>query len=303
MSRNISRGVALAAAALFLLVAAAGCGSGSSSDASSSTESSGGSTSSAALPASVQSSGVLEVASDLPFPPWEYEEKGKLTGFEVDIADAMAKELGVEAKFVQQPFESIIPALQAGKFPIAMSAISDTKEREKVVDFVDFATDSEGILVAKGNPKNITGPKSLCGLKLALVRGTIQAKNAEVYSERCKEDGLPEIQASVYQNDGVAQLTVQSGNADAATSDAAALAYTAKTVDNGEAFEVVNFEDSQNPKVPVGIALAKGQEEFREALVAALEKVHASGEYDRIVKKWGFESLSAKDVTVNGAIN
>src|SRR5215468_6913842 len=254
MSRCIAQRLASAAAVLCLLIAAAGCGSSSSSDDSSSTPSTGaGTTANGGLPASIRSSGVLQIASDIPFPPYEYNEGGKVVGFEVDLANAMAKELGVSVRFVQLPFDSIIPALQANKYPVAMSAISDTKEREQVVDFVNYSVDNEGILVPKGNPKHITGASSLCGLKVAVVRGTINAKNAVIYSKRCVTEGRPAIQLATYQGDGVAQLTVRSGKSDAATSDAAALEYVAKTVDGGNAFSVVTYNDPQNPHTPVGV--------------------------------------------------
>lgn len=302
MSRCIARRLAPAAAVLCLLIAAAGCGSSSSSDDSSSTPSAG-TTASAGLPASIRSSGVLQIASDIPFPPYEYNEGGKVVGFEVDLANAMAKEVGVSVRFVQLPFDSIIPALQANKYPVAMSAISDTKEREQVVDFVDYSVDNEGILVPKGNPKHITGASSLCGLKVAVVRGTINARNAVIYSKRCVKEGHPAIQLATYQGDGVAQLTVRSGKSDAATSDAAALEYVAKTVDGGNAFSVVTYDDPQNPHMPVGVAMARGQDALRTAIKGALDKVLASGEYSQILAKYGLQSLALRGVTVNAAVN
>lgn len=302
MPRRMAHGLASAVAALCLLFAVGGCGSSSSGNDSSSTQSTG-STPSAALPASIRSTGVLKIASDIPFPPWEYNQGGKLVGFEVDLANAMAKQLGVRAQFVQLPFDGIIPALQAGKFPIAMSAISDTKQREQVVDFVNYAFDDEAALVPKGNPKHITGPSSYCGLRLAVTRATIQAKHADVYAKRCLQAGKPPIQISTYQGDGVTQLTVQSGKSDVATSDSAALAYVAKTVDGGNAFEVVHYDDAQNLHTPVGVAMAKGQDGLRAAITDALKKVLASPEYDQIINKYGLASLKAPGVTVNSPVN
>jgi polar amino acid transport system substrate-binding protein len=304
MPRGMVRRLAVAVAALCLLLAVASCGSDSSSDGGSSTQAAGGGgTPSAALPESIRSSGVLKIASDIPFPPWEYDQGGTLVGFEVDLANAMARELGVRAEFVQLPFDSIIPALQAHKFPISLSAISDTRVRERVVDFVNYAYDDEAILVPKGNPKHIAGPDTFCGLRAAVTRGTIQADHFRTYDERCKSNGKPAIQIQYFQGDAVAQLTVRSGKSDMAPSDSAALSYVAKTVDGGDAFEVVTYEDAENVHTPVGVAMAKGQDDLRDAIEAALTRVLASPEYDQILEKYGLQSLRADSVTVNRAIS
>jgi polar amino acid transport system substrate-binding protein len=299
MPRGMVHRLAVAFAALCLLLAAASCGSNSSSDDSSTQAAGGGASPSASLPDSIKSSGVLEIASDIPFPPWEYEEGGRVVGFEVDLADAMAREMGVRAKFVQLPFDGIIPALQAGKYLAAMTAISDTEEREAVVDFVNYALDDEAILVPKGNPKNITGPESLCGLRLSVTRGTIQVKHAEAFSRKCVDDGKPAINIGAYQGDTASHLTVKSGKADAATSDSAALAFVARTVDDGNAFEVVSYTGFQNAKTPVGVAIPKGQDGLRDAIEAALTRVIASPEYDQILAKYGLQGMRIPAVTVN----
>jgi polar amino acid transport system substrate-binding protein len=308
MSTALARRFMPAAAALCLLVGA-GCGSSSSGDtntaaATNSAATTTGSTGAAQLPADIRKAGVLKVASDIPFPPYEFYAAGKnLTGLEVDLANAMAKELGVKAEFAQQPFDGVIPALQAHKYPIAMTAISDTKDREKVVDFVNYMYDSEAVLVPKGNPKHITGANTMCGMRLSVTRGTIQERNAKVFSKRCVKQGKAPISVAVYQSDGVSQLTVKSGKADGATSDAAALAYLAKTVDNGSSYDVVQYKDPQNPATPVGVAMAKGQDELRAAIEGAIKRVMASGEYQKILAKYGLVKLAAKDVTVNAAVN
>ena len=111
----------------------------------------------AMLPSSIKSANVLRVASDIPYPPWEYyvsPTSKQLTGFDYDVAQAIGKKIGVPVSFDETLFDGIISALKDGRRDMAMSDMYDIASREKQgVDFVDYAYDTTSMLVPKGTPR------------------------------------------------------------------------------------------------------------------------------------------------------
>jgi polar amino acid transport system substrate-binding protein len=79
--------------------------------------------------------GVLTIGTDLPYPPFEYEEGGELAGFDVDIMEEIASQLGLEPEWVDSPFDTIFTDLANGQFDVVISGATITPEREKEVNF------------------------------------------------------------------------------------------------------------------------------------------------------------------------
>jgi polar amino acid transport system substrate-binding protein len=117
--------------------------------------------------------GEMTVASSPDFPPYEsIGPKGDVVGFEIDMAHAIAKQLGVKCTIVKQEFDSILPAIATGKADIGMSGFSVTEERKKAVDFtVDITDEPQVIMVKKGS--SIKSPADLAGKKVGSQNGTI----------------------------------------------------------------------------------------------------------------------------------
>ena len=174
---HITRGAltCLAIGAAGLL--AAGCGSSSSSSASAGASSSAGAgtgsataaSTGAALPAgALGQSGTIRFCSDISSPPLEFYANGQQpTGSDVDLGNAIARELGVKPQWVNTAFSGIIPALQAGHCDAILSQLFDKPARRAVVNFVDYMNSSDAIMVRKGNPDHVTGLSGLCGLNVA----------------------------------------------------------------------------------------------------------------------------------------
>ncbi len=120
--------------------------------------------------------GVLTIGSDIAYAPMEFYIEGTETpdGLDIDIAKALAEELGVEVEFVNSGFDGLIPALQTGDFDIIMSSMTITETRSQQIDFVPYLSVGTGILVPAGNPNNIQGLEDLCGLTVVVQAGTIQ---------------------------------------------------------------------------------------------------------------------------------
>ena len=133
--------------------------------------------------------GTLQIGSDIAYAPIEFFEEGteNAMGLDVDLANAIAEELGVDVEFINTGFDGIISALQAERFDVIMSAMTVTEERQAEIDFVPYITAGTGILVQAGNPENIQTMEDLCGTTVAVQVGTIQVNQLEDQNELCAE--------------------------------------------------------------------------------------------------------------------
>lgn len=283
-------------AGLALLLAACGSNGYSSS---SGTTSGGVSDLGKQLPASIQQSKQIKVGSDVAYAPVEFFKEGtqEVQGIDWDLAQALGSKLGVKFTFSNTTFDGIIPALKAKRFDIIMSAMSDTPERQKQVDFVDYFNAGTSILVKKGNPEGIQSLDDLCGKTIALQKGTTQVDVATEQQGKCTAAGKPKINVLTYDKDTDAQLQVRSGRAIADMNDFPVAAYAAKTLGGGNEFEVVGEQIGAGP---YGIGVLKDNTQLRDALQGALKALIADGTYDQILQKWNVTKGALKTAAING---
>jgi polar amino acid transport system substrate-binding protein len=295
---------ALAAAAL----AAAGCGSSNNdsasgpaatSPASSAPATTSGPNAKAAgeVPSSVKSKGTLTVAADASYAPNEFfAGDGKtVQGMDVDLAKALATTLGLKVKVVNATFDGIIPGLASGKYDLGMSSFTDTKEREKTVDFVTYLSAGTSFYTkAQGGPA-ITDLASLCGHKVAAEKGTTQADDATAQSKKCKAAGKPAVTVSVFPDQNGANLAINSGRADVGMADSPVADYQVKQ--SGGQFKIVGTTYGE---APYGIAIPKGNG-LAPAIKDGIAALIADGTYKKVLAKWGVESGAIDTPVVNGA--
>jgi polar amino acid transport system substrate-binding protein len=285
-------------AALALLLAACG-GNNNPSGGSSATTAGGASDLGKQLPASIQQSKEIKVGSDVAYAPVEFFKEGtqEVQGIDWDLAQALGSKLGVKFTFQNTTFDGIIPALKAKRFDIILSAMSDTPDRQKEVDFIDYFTAGTSILVKKGNPEGIQSLDDLCGKTIALQKGTTQVGVATEQQGKCTAANKPKINVLTYDKDTDAQLQVRSGRAVADMNDFPVAAYAAQTLGGGGQFEVVG---EQIQAGPYGIGVRKDDTQLRDALQAALKAVIADGTYDQILQKWNVSQGALKTAAING---
>ncbi|MFF4538005.1 ABC transporter substrate-binding protein [Streptomyces aureus] len=261
------------------------------------------------LPADIKKAGVVKVGSDIAYPPVEFIQNGKAVGIDPDIADALGKQLGIKFEFENGKFDNLIVGLQAKRFQVLMSAMSDTKDRQsgvdsatgkKVgngVDFVDYFTAGTSILVQKGNPKGIKSLDDLCGKVVALQKGTTSEGIAKAQSTKCTKDGKKAITLQTFDTDPEALLRLKQGASVADLNDFPVAAYNAKTSGGGKDFEVVG---EQIEAGPYGIAVGKENTQLRDAIQAALTAIIKNGDYQKILEKWNVTQGAVTEAKTNG---
>jgi polar amino acid transport system substrate-binding protein len=303
MSSRILRPVAGCAAIAALVVALAACGSSSNKSTTTSKSTAAApaaakdATIAAEVPAKVKSKGTLVVAADATYPPNEFiGSDGKtVVGMDADLAKALAGVMGLKANVQNQTFDSIIPGLASGKFDLGMSSFTDTKEREKTVDFVTyFSAGTAFYTKASGGPK-INGLADLCGHKVAVEKGTTQAADATAQGKKCTGAGKPGVNVLVFPDQNGANLALSSGRGDVGMADSPVAAYQVKQ-SNGQ-FKLVG---QVYGTAPYGIAMPKGNG-MTKPIQDALKKLMSDGTYTKILDKWGIQEGAINNPTINGA--
>lgn len=295
---------AIAVAGTMLLTA---CGDQTKSGNNSS-ESTKGSAAADLLPPEIKAKGVIKVGSDIAYPPVEFKDKsGKTVGIDPDLGAALGKELGVTFQFENGTFDTLITGLRSKRYDLAMSAMTDTKDRQEGVDsdtkkkvgegvdFVDYFTAGVSIYTKKGDDQGIKTWADLCGKKIAVQRNTVSHDLAKAESKKCA--GGKTIAMETFDNDLEAQTRLRSGGADAGSSDFPVAAYAVKTSGGGKDFQIVG---EQVQVAPYGIAVAKGNDQLTKAIQAALDALIKSGEYGKIIAKWGVEAGAVTEAKLNG---
>lgn len=299
--------VALLSAAVIV-----GCGSSNSSSSSTTTSSSAASSSNtsstpatpagadakvvALVPASVKSKGTLTVAADASYAPDEFfaSDGHTVIGMDADLAKALAAKMGLKANVQNAVFETIIPGLASGKYDIGASSFTDTKEREKTVDFVTYANVGESFFTKASGGTDISSIADICGKTVAVEKGTTEQDDATKQGAKCKSAGKPGVTVLTFQDQNGANLALQSGRAQLVFADSPPAAYAVKQ-SNGQ-FKLVG---SEYAAAPYGLALAKGSG-LDKPVLAALEDLMSDGTYQSIFKKWG---LPAEAMISNPKIN
>jgi ABC-type amino acid transport substrate-binding protein len=257
-----------------LAIVVAGCGGGSSSSSSSETTTEAEETTGGNGAAEEEAEGggeKLTIGSDIPYPPFEQGKAGSYTGFDVNLMEAIGKEIGREPEFIKSSFETIFRDVSEGKFEAVMSAATITEEREKVVDFsLPYYLSEQAILVAEGS--SITGLSDLKGKTVAAEQGTTGLTLGKEKAEAGELRPFPEGPTAIN--------ALKSGTVEAVIIDAPVAVQALKETSGLEIAEKVPTEETY------GIAVAKESTELLEQINEGLKKTIEDGSYAKVYEKW-----------------
>lgn len=258
----------------------------------------------ALVPSAVKATGKLRVATDPTYAPNEFIPDGGSTpiGMDVDLATALAQVMGLQVDVQPATFDGILAGIKAGKYDISMSSFTDTKDREQVVNFVNYFTAGTSTMVLKGNPKNINSDADLCGKVVGAENGTTQldmltkedADDSVV--KVCKDAGKPAPDAKGYPKQTDVNAALDAGRIDAYLADSPVVAYAVRMT--GDKFEKVGQDTGA---APYGIAVPKDPAAMTTTVQKALQKLMDDGSYKKILDNWGVADGALPKATVNAA--
>ncbi|MFJ8587322.1 ABC transporter substrate-binding protein [Streptomyces sp. NPDC093595] len=252
----------------------------------------------ALLPASVRKEGTLRVGSSIGSPPGAYYPDGTdkaPAGQDIDLADAVAKVLGVKLERQDASFETILPALGSGKYDVGTGNFGVTTERLKTIDFVTYINDGQGFAVKKGNTAlggKVDDLTRLCGLTIGTGAGTTFEATLTARKGVCAEAGKKPYEVKVYSENAATLTALQQGRVDVVMSTINGLRHqaaqpAARTVFLGEYH-----------RLDVGFAFKKGSP-LTPAFQAAVDRLIEDGTYARILKKWGTTASAIEASKIN----
>ncbi len=215
------------------------------------------------------------VACSADFPPYEYYDGDTIVGVEVDIMDAVAKKLGIQVQYEDMDFDSIIPAIESGKFDIGMSGFTVTDERKLVVDFTDsYTTSCQAVIVPEGSP--ITVADDLFDNVGTYKIGVQLATTGDLYAS--DDFGAENVEEYTKAPDAVLALT--SGKIDCVIIDEAVAKAFAR------ANEGLKVLDTAYVVEDYAMALNKDSADLLDAMNAALAELMADGTVQDIISQY-----------------
>ena len=222
--------------------------------------------------------GKLHMATNAAFPPYEMTtDAGGFEGIDVEVATAIAKKLGLELVVDDQGFDAALTAAQTGQSDIAMAGITVTDERLKVMDFSDsYATGVQVVIVKEGS--DIT---TVDDLENAEMIGCQKATTGYIYcSDTPENGGYGEDHVTAYDTGALAVMALVNGQVDAVVIDnEPAKAYVA-------ANEGLKILDTEFAVEDYAIGFAKGNDQLKDAVNAAMAELKAEGIFQAIVDKY-----------------
>ncbi|MEJ5042795.1 cystine ABC transporter substrate-binding protein [Pseudomonas sp. SD17-1] len=222
----------------------------------------------------IKDSGSISVGLEGTYPPFSFvDTDGKLTGFEVELSEALAKELGVKARLQPTKWDGILAALESKRLDIVVNQVTISDERKKKYDFSEPYTVS-GIqaLVLTKNKDTLKTAQDLAGKKVGVGLGTNY--------EQWLKDNVPKAIIKTYDDDPSKFQDLRVGRIDAILIDRlAALEYARKAKDTIAAGDAFSRQEA-------GVALRKGEPELLDAINKALDKLRADGTLKKLSEKY-----------------
>jgi polar amino acid transport system substrate-binding protein len=241
--------------------------------------------------------GTLTIGSDISYPPQEFFPDGcngkDPDGFDIDVGKAMAARMGLKFAAIDQKFDGIIPGLSTKKYDAIMSAMTITDERKKVVKFVPYFVAGESFVLTSDNSKSPQELKDICGLKVAVEKGTAEESEVTDANDASKQGVCAskpiDFKNSDFDKDTQALAALRKGSVDVHFTDSPVASYELL---KNTGFKISN-KTVQNT-APEGIAVRADDSAMLTALTAAFDAMKTDGTYKKLLEKW---QLTDGDIT------
>jgi len=223
----------------------------------------------------IKAAGTLSVGVEGTYPPFSFQdENGKLTGFEVELSEALAKQLGVKVKFQPTKWDGILASLESKRLDVVINQVNISEERKKKYDFSEPYTVS-GIqaVVSKKAKETIKTPEDLKGKKVGMGLGTNY--------EKWLKENVPQAIIKTYDDDPTKYQDLRIGRIDAILVDRLAAADLVNKTNDTLALAGEPFS-----REVAGVTLRKGEPELLAAINQALEALRADGTLAKLSNKW-----------------
>jgi polar amino acid transport system substrate-binding protein len=237
--------------------------------------------------------GKIIAGSDMTYPPFEYMKDNKPAGFDIEFLAGVAKVMGMEAENIDTRWANLIPGLRGDRFDIINSSMYITEERIKVIDMIPYLKSGQSIVSLTGSEFQPKTFEELCGHKVGSMAGTVFLSQVQkISAEHCETNGLEPIAISEYPTDPETTQAVLSRAVEVQVTDGSVAAGLVEKLGN----RVMITSDELLFPVLNGMAVRKGNDEVKEALIEGIEKFSKTPEYQALLKKYNFQAPTPEDI-------
>ncbi|MCX4156651.1 MULTISPECIES: ABC transporter substrate-binding protein [Paraburkholderia] len=215
------------------------------------------------------------------------DEDGEVAGFAPDLISAAAKVLGLKIRFAQASFDSLIPGLAADRFDVLLS-LGDFPSRHSKVTFIDYLNVGQTIVASSKRQLTLKSLDDLCGMQIALPRGTAPLQRANEVSNKCVADGKKAISIATYPDTNMTLMSLTNEASQAVWIDSPAANYNIKKFP--DKYQAVFYYNLSS--YGIGFGVDDNGKRLAHAFQQALIKLQKQGFYQSVMQKWG---LPAKD--------
>ncbi len=219
----------------------------------------------------VKKSGVIRVATDDTYPPLEWNDNGKITGYDIDIMTEVASRLGVKAEFISSKWDGLLTGLQGKQYDAVISCMNITPDREKEANFVEYQQWLQVIVMSTG-AEPVDTLEGLEGKTIAVQMATTSEDMAK---------SVKDAQVTSFESFDTTFMELKNRRCDAIVIDEPVGMYYQKK--EPESFTITG---SAGERAPVGIATRKGATELTEAISQAIADMREDGAAQGIFDKW-----------------
>ena len=251
-----------------------------------------------AQPVPTISQGELTVGIDLTYAPYAYLDNGEASGFDPDFMRLLAKKLGKTVVFKDTRIENIVIGLNANHYDVVASALYVNPQRAKQVDFLPYLQTGGVLLVRGDDPFRPEQLDALCGKRVSSMKGASWISRLNALSESyCLPRGLGAISVKEFPSAPEAGQALLAKGVDVQYEDAAVAQDVVTALQGRLAISTPQMIDP----VLIGLALNKGNSALKLAIQTAMTELRASGEYERLLKKYNLAYPSAALLEANKA--
>jgi polar amino acid transport system substrate-binding protein len=249
------------------------------------------------LPDRIAKTKVIKIAVNAIYPPMEFKdpETAKLLGFDVDLGNAIAKQLGVTLDWQESAFEQLIPSVTTGRVDMILSGLNDRPARRETLDFIDYL--NSGVqFYTLASTADVRAPIDLCGKTIGTSRSTAFPAEIKTWSDtNCVAAGKAPITVEGTSDNAAARAQLKQGRFAGGAQGSETVPYTMTLEPNTYKPVGMPFGGAQQ-----GMAFAKADTQLRDAVLGAFKKVVADGTYASIIAKWNLQSSALKQIAING---
>ncbi|MDB5504762.1 MAG: transporter substrate-binding protein [Tardiphaga sp.] len=253
-----------------------------------------GSALAAELPPEIVKAGSLKVAIVPNYPPMEFKDPatGALSGFDVELGDALGRKLGIKIAWQETSFDQMMPAITTGRVDAILSGMTDVASRQDSATFIDYLRNGPLFFVQQSRAAEFKDMTALCGKKVGASRRTNMPKMIEVWSTaNCASTPIVFVGT---EGSADARTQLRQGRIDAAVQGGETLPYI-MDLEPGIYLPVGKVFATQF----TGLALPVKEKGLQQAVAEALDALIADGTYKALLVKWKLADYGVEKASIN----